>query len=203
MKSIILIVVLALIGGIIGWITNILAIKLMFRPINPIRIPILNIEIMGLIPKRKEEIAKNIGEVVSKELLSIDDLIKDGFSDSDKEELLNYVKDKIRGIVSEKMDFVPGPFRMMVQGPIDNIINNEMDGALEDIELKLVDKVKERVSIEKIVEEKVNELDLLELERIIISVAKKELKHIEILGFFLGGAIGLIQGIVMLIINTI
>lgn len=92
---------------------------------------------------------------------------------------------------------------MMVQGPIDNIINNEMDGALEDIELKLVDKVKERVSIEKIVEEKVNELDLLELERIIISVAKKELKHIEILGFFLGGAIGLIQGIVMLIINTI
>ncbi|MGL4570834.1 MAG: DUF445 domain-containing protein [Clostridium sp.] len=203
MKSIILIVVLALIGGIIGWITNILAIKLMFRPINPIRIPILNIEIMGLIPKRKEEIAKNIGEVVSKELLSIDDLIKEGFSDSDKEELLNYVKDKIRGIVSEKMDFVPGPFRMMVQGPIDNIINNEMDGALEDIELKLVDKVKERVSIEKIVEEKVNELDLLELERIIISVAKKELKHIEILGFFLGGAIGLIQGIVMLIINTI
>ena len=203
MKSIILIVVLALIGGIIGWITNILAIKLMFRPINPIRIPILNIEIMGLIPKRKEEIAKNIGEVVSKELLSIDDLIKEGFSDSDKEELLNYVKDKIRGIVSEKMDFVPGPFRMMVQGPIDNIINNEMDGALEDIELKLVDKVKERVSIEKIVEGKVNELDLLELERIIISVAKKELKHIEILGFFLGGAIGLIQGIVMLIINTI
>ncbi|KJU71583.1 DUF445 domain-containing protein [Clostridium baratii] len=203
MKSIILIIVLALIGGIIGWITNILAIKLMFRPIKPIKIPILNIEIVGLIPKRKDEIAKNIAEVVSKELITVDDLIKQGFSKSDKEELLNYVKDKIRGIVNEKMDFIPAPFRVMVQGPIDNVINNEMGVALEDIEERLIDKVKEKVVIEEIVEEKIMNLDLLELERIIISVCKNELKHIEVLGFILGGAIGLIQGIVMLIINTI
>lgn len=203
MKSIILIIVLALIGGIIGWITNILAIKLMFRPIKPIKIPILNIEIVGLIPKRKDEIAKNIAEVVSKELITVDDLIKQGFSSSDKEELLNYVKDKIRGIVSEKMDFIPAPFRVMVQGPIDNVINKEMGVALEDIEERLIDKVKEKVVIEEIVEEKIMNLDLLELERIIISVCKNELKHIEVLGFILGGAIGLIQGIVMLIINTI
>ena len=59
------ILILTIVGGLIGWITNILAIKLMFRPINPIKIPILNIEILGLIPKRKNEIATNIGEVIS------------------------------------------------------------------------------------------------------------------------------------------
>lgn len=200
MNTIVLIIVLALVGGIIGWITNVLAIKLMFRPINPIKIPILNIEIIGLIPKRKKEIAKNIGEVVSKELLSVDDIINSSINESDKEDLNNYIKDKIRNLVNEKMDFIPAPFRMMVQGPIDKIINEEVDGALEEVEEKMILKVKERIDIEKIVEEKVNELDLLELERIIISVAKKELKHIEILGFFLGGIIGLIQGIIVTII---
>lgn len=200
MNTIFLIIVLALVGGLIGWITNVLAIKLMFRPINPIIIPILNIEIIGLIPKRKKEIAKNIGEVVSKELLSVDDIINSSINESDKEDLNNYIKDKIRNLVNEKMDFIPAPFRMMVQGPIDKIINEEVDGALEEVEEKMILKVKERIDIEKIVEEKVNELDLLELERIIISVAKKELKHIEILGFFLGGIIGLIQGIIVTII---
>lgn len=200
MKAIVSIIIMALIGGIIGWITNVLAIKLMFRPINPVKIPILNIEIIGLIPKRKKEIAKNIGEVVSKELLSVDDIISSSINEGDKEDLNNYIKDKIRNLVNEKMDFIPAPFKMMVQGPIDNIINEEVDGALEEMEEKILQKAKERIDIEKIVEEKVNELDLLELERIIISVAKKELKHIEILGFFLGGIIGLIQGIVVTII---
>ncbi|MBM7835283.1 DUF445 domain-containing protein [Clostridium sardiniense] len=200
MNTVVLIIVLALVGGIIGWITNVLAIKLMFRPINPIKIPILNIEIIGLIPKRKKEIAKNIGEVVSKELLSVDDIINSSINENDKEDLNNYIKDKIRNLVNEKMDFIPAPFRMMVQGPIDKIINEEVDGALEELEEKMLLKVKERIDIEKIVEEKVNESDLLELERIIISVAKKELKHIEILGFFLGGIIGLIQGIIVTLI---
>lgn len=54
MDKLITILILTVVGGLIGWITNILAIKLLFRPITPIRIPILNFEILGLIPKRKK-----------------------------------------------------------------------------------------------------------------------------------------------------
>ena len=96
MNIVLTIVIMALIGGVIGWITNVLAIKLMFRPINPIKIPILNLEIIGLVPKRKKEIAKNIGEVISKELLSVDDLINSSIKENDKEDLNNYIKDKIK-----------------------------------------------------------------------------------------------------------
>ncbi len=56
MNNFITILILTIVGGLIGWITNILAIKLLFRPIKPVKIPILNIEILGLIPKRKNEI---------------------------------------------------------------------------------------------------------------------------------------------------
>ena len=42
MNNIIRILILAIIGGLIGYITNVIAIKLIFRPINPIKIPIFN-----------------------------------------------------------------------------------------------------------------------------------------------------------------
>lgn len=199
MNSLVVVVSLALVGGVIGWVTNILAIKLMFRPINPIKIPIINFEIVGLIPKRKNEIAKNIGEVVAKELLSIDDIINSAITEDDKIMFSQLVKNKIRKLVAEKMDFIPAPFRMMAQAPVDNIIEQEVDGALKEIEGEVIDHIKNRVDIEKLVAEKINDLDLQELERIIVSVAKKELKHIEVLGFILGAAIGIVQGLVVMV----
>ncbi|MEW8996114.1 DUF445 domain-containing protein [Clostridium sp.] len=201
MNSLVVVFLLAIVGGVIGWVTNILAIKLMFRPINPIKIPLINFEIVGLIPKRKNEIAQNIGEVVAKELLSIDDIINNAITEDDKIIFSQLVKNKIRKLVSEKMDFIPAPFRMMVQAPVDNIIEEEVDGALKEIEGEVIDHIKNRVDIEKLVAEKINELDLQELERIIISVAKKELKHIEVLGFILGAAIGIVQGLVVMVIK--
>ena len=46
-------------------------------------------------------------------------------------------------------------------------------------------------------EEKINQFELEKIEEIILSVAKSELKHIEVLGGVLGAAIGLFQAGVM------
>lgn len=194
------ILILTVIGGIIGWITNILAIKLLFRPIKPIKIPLLNIEIMGLIPKRRDEIAKNISEVVETELISVDELIDSAIKDEDKIEIANMVKDKIKDIINQKMDFIPYMFRSLISGSIESLINDEVDSSIDDIKDKIVEKAKKRIDIKEIVEEKIKALDLKELEEIIINIAKKELKHIELLGLFLGAAIGLIQGIIIVLL---
>lgn len=201
MNNLGIIALLAVVGGLIGWVTNILAIKLMFRPIKPIRIPVINFEIVGLIPKRKNEIAKKIGEVVAEELISIDDIINNTITEDDKIIFKQLVKNKIKNLIAGKMDFIPAPFRSMVQGPIDNIIEQEVDGTLDEIGIEVVNHIKEKVDIQKIVEDKINELDLQELERIIIDVAKKELKHIEVLGFILGAVIGIVQGVVVIMIK--
>ncbi|NFE73292.1 DUF445 family protein [Clostridium botulinum] len=192
---------LTLIGGLIGWVTNILAIKLLFRPIKPIKIPILNIEIIGLIPKRQKEIAKNIGEVIANELLTVDDLFSETIKEDDKEDFNEYIKNKIVTIITEKINFIPAPFNMMIKNYIDEIINNELNPIINDIYNTIIIKSKEKIDIQKIVEEKINLLDLNKLESIIISVAKKELKHIEILGFILGGLIGIIQSLIILFIK--
>lgn len=192
------ILMLTVVGGLIGWITNILAIKLLFRPINPIKIPILNIEILGLIPKRKNEIAANIGEVISTELLSMDDILNQALNNSNGENFNSYITDKIKNIINEKLNIIPMPFRMMATPYIDEILNKEVPSAIDEISADLLVKAKENVNIQNIVEEKINELDLEKLEDIIIKVAKKELKHIEILGLVLGAIIGVLQGILVI-----
>jgi uncharacterized membrane protein YheB (UPF0754 family) len=50
------------------------------------------------------------------------------------------------------------------------------------------------------VEDKINSLDIAELEGMILDIASRELKHIELLGGVLGFLIGIIQGLLLLII---
>lgn len=200
MSNIFKIVLLASIGGIIGYVTNVLAIKLIFRPIKAIKIPILNLEIVGLIPKRRNEIAKNIGEIIQDEFLSMDDILESIMTESDKEKVTEYIKIKIKNLAQEKMSFVPFPIRSMFEGYIMDTVDIEIRNAIDELSNDIINKAKERINIQEIVENKINELDLYELENLIIKVAKKELKHIEILGLVLGFLIGIIQGIIVIFI---
>ena len=65
-------VFLPITGAIIGWITNVLAIRLLFRPLNVVKLGPFTLQ--GLIPKRRGEIANNVGDVVAQQLFSVDEL---------------------------------------------------------------------------------------------------------------------------------
>ena len=65
--------VMILISGAIGWITNWVAIKMLFRPHKEINFGLFKIQ--GLIPKRKAEIGNGIENVIQNELISIKDVV--------------------------------------------------------------------------------------------------------------------------------
>ncbi len=203
MENFIKIMILAIVGGIIGYITNVIAIKLTFRPIEPIKIPIINKEIIGLIPKRKSEIAQNIGQVIQDELIDIHELIKNVVSENDKEEIVFYIKNKINDVVDKKINQSPLGFMgigKMVNDFISEHLDDEIKNAVDELTEVLINKGKDRINIQEIVKDKINELDLYKLEEIILSIVKKELKHIETLGLVLGFFIGLVQGIIVIFI---
>ena len=200
MINIIRILILAIIGGLIGYLTNVVAIKLIFRPINPIKIPILNIEIMGMIPKRKSEIAATIGQIISEQFLSIDEIIDGIITDEDKDNITNYIKLKIKLILDEKMTLIPGTIKLLVQNYISDIIEDEIKSSIDELSEEIIIKANNRINIEEMVKNKINELDLYELEEIILTIVKNELRHIEILGLILGFFIGIIQGIITIFI---
>ena len=200
MNNIIRILILAVIGGLIGYITNVIAIKLIFRPINPIKIPILNREIIGMIPKRKTEIATNIAKVVEEQFISVDEITDNIITEQDKQHIIDYIKVRVKLILSEKMTLIPSTIRNLVQNYVSEIIEDEIREGIDELSEEMIIKTKNRINIKEIIENKINELDLYELETIILQIVKNELRHIEVLGLILGFFIGIVQGIITIFI---
>lgn len=201
MNPFITILTLSLIGALIGWITNILAIKLLFKPILPINI--LGIKVQGLIPKRREEIAKNIGEIVENELLSLNDVIDNVLTDENIEEVKYILKTRTKEVIAKKVpSIIIAPFKDKICLYVDNIVDEESEGILSEITNRMNDRNEngQGIRFAEIIEEKVNTFELAKIESIIVSIAKKELKHIEVLGGVLGFMIGIVQGIMILVI---
>lgn len=79
------IVVALFVGGLIGLVTNGIAIRMLFRPLRPVYIGKIKLPFTpGLIPKEKPRIAVAIGEIVSRDLLNIETLGSTLLSDSMK-----------------------------------------------------------------------------------------------------------------------
>ena len=84
-----------LVGGIIGLITNGIAVRMLFRPLRPVKIfgKILPFT-PGLIPKEKSRIAKSVGKVVADTLINEKALSKKLLSPEADQRLLAYIARK-------------------------------------------------------------------------------------------------------------
>ncbi len=192
--------ILALVGAAIGWITNVLAIKFIFRPLQPITIPIFNIKVQGLIPKRRAELAKSIGEIVESELISTEEILNQFITDENKQAIISNIKEKIKRIVEQKLPFfIPSPLKKMINEYIEGIVEEETELGISDFTEKMLAQMTSNVKIAQIIEDKINNFELSQLEHLIISIANRELKHIEILGGIIGFFIGLAQGLIILL----
>lgn len=190
---------LAVIGAVIGWLTNVFAIKLIFRPLKPIKIPLFNWHLQGLIPKRKREIASSIGHTVETELVSIEEIIDKLIEEENKAGMILEIKNKVKTIVEQKIPaLIPTTIRNMIIAYADEVIEKEGENVINELSEKLIHKATSKIKISEIIEEKVNNFELEKLEEIILNIAKKELKHIEILGGLIGFVIGLVQGLIIL-----
>lgn len=84
-----------LIGGLIGLITNSLAIKMLFRPYHEIKIGGLRVPFTpGLIPKEKPRIAHAIAQVISNYILDQETILAALASDSIREAYEKWYDDK-------------------------------------------------------------------------------------------------------------
>ena len=183
------------IGAMIGWITNYIAIKMLFRPYKEMNF--LFFKIQGLIPKRRSEIAISIADTVQKELISLKD-ITSSLNADELEEKMGTVIDKI---LEEKLESeITKKFPMLAMFLSDEIINKIKSmiktSILENKETIInifTSYLEEKVDFKKIIIENVEAFSLEKLEEITYSLAKKELKHIEVIGAILGGIIGVFQ----------
>lgn len=77
-----------LIGAFTGYVTNWIAVKMMFRPLNPVKVGKFTLPFTpGIIPKNKERLAEAIGDSISNNLLTEETLKNTLLSDSIKSQI--------------------------------------------------------------------------------------------------------------------
>ena len=187
-------ILLPVMGALIGWGTNLLAIRSLFRPVQPVKIYGTGFSFQGLIPKRKLELAHSIGSIVEKELVSWSGLVTEIDNGVLADEILSSVEDFVDVWVTANVPgLVPKKLKEMLRAFVLTTVSQEFRRKLPDILHKLATSAEAEVHIGKMVEEKIANMTLEGLEEMVFRVAGKELKQIEILGALLGLFIGLMQ----------
>lgn len=186
-------------GALIGWITNYIAVKMIFRPRK--QISILGIKIQGLVPKRQSALAQSIGETIERDLLShqdIEKVLQSKDIESDVSDLVSKQVDIFLQGFIEKNPMV----KMFLQGPlleqIREALVSQMKMAVPDVLDGVMRKVEEKLNFKEIVQQKIEGFDLSKLESIIYRISATELKTIELLGGILGFMVGVMQVAIML-----
>lgn len=190
-----------LISALIGWLTNALAVKMIFRPHRPIRI--LGLTIQGLVPKRQGDLAHSIGKTVERHLISHNDVMDVLNAKESLQALNGMVRERISTFLKTKL-VVMNPLIGAFMSPslmkkIEGTLVEEFEALAPEMIGKMMERMEDKLDFQAIVEEKVRGFDLDRLEQIIFEIASRELKAIEILGGVLGFIIGIIQvGLILL-----
>ncbi|MDM0626883.1 DUF445 family protein [Clostridium perfringens] len=193
----------ALIGAVIGYITNWLAIKMLFRPreakyIFDMKLPFTP----GLIPKEKSRIANKVGETVGTHLLNLDSLSKALKDDKIKAKFNEVAKEKINQIINSNSTLenslkntLGENYYALKGNMIDNIAKTILESIQEEefknkVKFYIVDFIKERLNKkpEKIIDfinsNKFREviINTLEEEKTRDIIGKALLKEVKTLG---------------------
>lgn len=148
----------SLVGAIIGYITNWLAIKMLFRPHKEIRIGNFKVPFTpGLIPKEKSRIAKSVGETIGKHLLTQETIINSLCSETMNEQLDSWVQNKVSSIAQSDST---------VESELKDLLGNEYSNLLQHANFKvsksLINFISED-SVKQSIANYINEKIILEL----------------------------------------
>ncbi len=195
--------IMIIISGAIGWITNWVAIKMLFRPHKEINFGLFKIQ--GLIPKRRAEIGSGIANIIQNELISVKDVI----SNIDRVEFSKRLNDLIDDVLDKNLKKKVKEKFPLLQMFFSDKVAKDVGNTIKDIVMENQEKIfeifsnyaEENIDFEVIISDKISNFSLDKLEEIITLLAKKELKHIEVIGAVLGVLIGAIQYFITLIVK--
>lgn len=182
-------------GVIVGYYTNWLAILMIFRPLEPKRY--LFFQYQGLFLKRQREVSKEFAEVIASRVLNPENLIRLIFLGKGGDLIIQLVMEKAKTMTENKLK-EKAPFVPLLLG---SEKMNDLKVKIADHILWIIPQVADRIQnyitdtlqIEKTVADRLSVLPADEFESLLHSVFKEDETTLIILGALLGGFVGLIQ----------
>jgi len=187
-----------IIGATIGWLTNYIAIKMLFKPHRPVKF--LGYNFQGLIPKRRKEIGRSIARAIERQLLSSNDLAEALSGIDLKSEIEKSVEEAFEHrLKSHKIKNIPliGLVSDNLMSNVRYLITRELFLHLDKKKGDIINRFKESIDVNHILSSRLDDLDLEEFETLLTEFIGKELRHIEWIGGIMGFLIGVVQVILL------
>lgn len=194
--------VIPVVTALIGWLTNVVAVKMLFHPRRPINF--LFFKLHGVIPKRHDDLARSIADLFERELLSNEELAGHLEKLELDDDVLELLDGRLRTGITDFAKGIPMAAMFLNDSMVEKIagkLKSQVVQMLPELKTRLAATVSRTLDLRNLIEEKVLGFSVRKLEGIVMRVATKELHTVEILGGVLGLIIGLVQVGIMLAIS--
>lgn len=186
---------LPVISAFIGWVTNWVAIKMLFHPREPKKF--LGITIQGIFPKRQRQFAEKLGKLVSAEFLSFSDIENKISDPANLKKIMpmieKHVDDFLRIKLGEEMPFLSMFIGDKTINSLKGIFMQEIENLFPPVMKQFAGNLKAELDLEHIVIQKVSAFSSDKLEEILYQIMSKEFRFVEIIGAVIGFVIGMVQ----------
>lgn len=181
-----------IICAFIGWLTNYIAVKMLFRPREPINCGLF--VLYGVFPKRRLALAENMGKAIENNLINHDDLQKVLNDPTFHAAFTSVAEKKIDDFLSTKLTEIHPMLAMFITGDLKQKIHAlllaEMNAMLPEFLRTAETELQKRLVFREIIKEKIAGFSSERIEELLFAVMKREFRFIEfvggVLGFFIG-----------------
>ena len=190
---------LPFLAALIGWLTNFLAVKMLFHPQKPFNV--FGFKVQGVFPKRQLQLAVKLGDLVADQLISSNEITNHIRNHATSDESMRAISASIENTIREKLVHAFPMLSMFLSDEMIEKVTSLFSSELKVFLSKSVDelslKIESEINIKEMVQKKVEEFSARKVEELLFDLMKKEFKFIELFGGILGFLIGSLQVILM------
>ncbi|UVS76676.1 hypothetical protein Actkin_00370 [Actinokineospora sp. UTMC 2448] len=193
--------VLPIFGGLIGWFTDWLAIKLVFFPREPRRVLGLFV-FQGVFQRRRKVVARQYGEIVAREVMTVPNIINGILHGPRSDRVLGMIQRTVAKVVDEQASLAK-PFVAVAVG---TRRFQQMKHAAADKALSYLDETAriaapyatEQINLGKVIASKMDKLTRVEYEGLLRPAFRQDEWKLIAVGAVIGALVGELQVLVFL-----
>lgn len=186
------------ISAFIGWVTNWVAIKMLFHPREPKKF--LGFTFQGIFPKRQVQFAEKLGKLVSDEFLSFTDIEEKISSPENLKKVMplieHHIDDFLRNKLSDEMPVISMFIGDKTINKMKGAFMKELEALFPQLMKQFAGNLKTELDLEHIVINKVSAFSSDKLEELLYQIMSKEFRFVELIGGVIGFLIGILQIII-------
>ena len=191
-----------LVCAFIGWLTNFLAIRMLFHPRKPIRIAGLYWQ--GLLPKRQKDLARKLGQLVEEELVNHEDIRQAVNNPEFQERLRALIRLYVHRFIHSKLTAIHPLLSSLLKGTfLDKLVElivAEVQRFIPEMIEEASEELESRFDFRQLVQDKVESFSTEKVETMFFSLMRKEFWFIELVGGLLGLVVGSAQSVLMVML---